>query len=125
MIQSRMEAGFRKYRGAHQVADLVLFEPHRADEHVFFTNIFSYSSRRALCEHAYQETRKDLLARADTIGPVLEKHGMSLNMDYLNDKSRTLDISIGAGQASHARLARNLSSVLDELDELLDERQAG
>ena len=123
MIQSRMEAGFRKYRGIHQVADLVLLEPDRADEEVFFTNIFSYASRRALCEHAYQATRKDLLARTDMLQPVLEKHGMSLNMDYLSDKNRTLDISIGAGQSSHASLARNLTSTLDALDELLEDRQ--
>ena len=123
MIQSRMEAGFRKYRGSHQVADLVLLEPDRADEEVFFTNIFSYASRRALCEHAYQATRNDLLARADTLQPVLEKHGMSLNMDHLKDKQRTLDISIGAGQSSHASLARNLTTTLDELSEIREERQ--
>lgn len=116
-----MEAGFRKYRTSHPRADLVLLEPDRADEEVFFTNIFSYASRRALCEHAYQATRKDLLARKDALSPVLERRGMSLNMDYLLDKNRTLDISIGAGQSSHASLARNLTSVLDDLDELLED----
>jgi NTE family protein len=124
LIQSRMEAGFRKYYSSHPFADLVLMEPDRADEEVFFTNIFSYSSRRALCEHAYQETRQDLLARHKVLGPVLEKHGMSLNMDLLRDKTRNLDDSIGAEKSSHASLARNLSSALDNLDELLDERQA-
>ncbi len=121
LIQSRMEAGFRKYRGSHPGADLVLLEPDRADEEVFFTNIFSYASRRALCEHAYQATRRDLLARKDALAPVLESRGMSLNMDHLLDKNRTLDISIGAGKSSHASLARNLTSVLDDLDELLEE----
>lgn len=121
LIQSRMEAGFRKYRSSHKFADLVLLEPDRADEEVFFTNIFSYASRRALCEHAYQATRRDLLARKDELGQVLEKRGMSLNMDYLNDKNRTLDISIGAGQCSHAKLARNLTSALDDLNELLED----
>jgi len=121
LIQSRMEAGFRKYRSSHPFADLVLLEPDRADEEVFFTNIFSYASRRALCEHAYQATRRDLLARADTLAPVLEKRGMSLNMDHLTDTNRTLDISIGRGQSSHAKLARSLTSVLDDLDDLLEE----
>jgi len=97
-----MEAGFRKYRSSHQFADLVLLEPDRADEEVFFTNIFSYASRRALCEHAYQATRRDLLARKDALAPVLEKRGMSLNLDHLTDKNRTLDISIGA--SSEARV---------------------
>jgi len=125
MIQSRMEAGFRKYFSSHPVADLVLMEPDRDDEAVFFTNIFSYADRKALCEHAYQASRQDLLARADALRPILERRGMSLNMDLLKDKNRTLDKSIGEGQTSHAPVARNLSSVLRDLDELLDDHQAG
>ena len=124
MIQSRMEAGFKKYFSSHPLADLVLLEPDRDDEEIFFTNIFSYSSRIALCEHAYQATRKNLLARHKELSIVLEKHGMSLNMDLLSDRKRSLDQSMGEGQSSHASLARGLSGVLDDLDELLDERQA-
>ena len=125
LIQSRMEAGFKKYFRSHPLADLLLLEPDRDDEEVFFTNIFSYSSRKALCEHAYQATRRNLLARHKELSPVLEKHDMSLNMDLLRDKKRNLDQSMGEGQSSHASLARGLSDVLDDLDELLDERQAG
>ena len=125
MIQSRMEAGFRKYFRSHPGADLVLMEPDRDDEEVFFTNIFSYADRKALCEHAYQASRRDLLARADELRPILERRGMSLNMDLLKDEDRTLDKSIGEGQTSHAPVARNLSSVLRDLDELLDDHQAG
>lgn len=125
MIQSRMEAGFRKYFNSHPAADLVLMEPDRDDEKVFFTNIFSYADRKALCEHAYQASRRDLLVRADALRPILERRGMSLNMDLLKDEERTLDESIGEGQTSHAPVARNLSSVLRDLDELLDDRQAG
>ncbi len=124
MIQSRMEAGFKKYFNTHPLADLLLLEPDRDDEKIFFTNIFSYASRKALCEHAYQATRADLLARYDELNPVLEKRGMSLNMNLLRDKQRSLDQSMGEGQSSHAALARGLSSVLDELDELLDDQQA-
>ena len=125
MIQSRMEAGFRKYYSSHPFADLLLLEPDRSDEQIFFTNIFSYADRRALCEHAYQVTRQDLLARYDELNPILEKHGMSLNFDLLKDKERKLEESIGKGQSSHAAVARNLSSVLDGLDDLLDDRKAG
>ena len=124
LIQSRMEAGFRKYYNSHPFADLVLLEPDRADEEVFFTNIFSYSSRRALCEHAYQATRADLLSGHKKLNPVLEQRGMSLNMDLLKDKQRTLAESIGQGQSSHAPLARSLTSVLDDLDDLLEDQQA-
>jgi len=125
MIQSRMEAGFRKYYTSHPFADLVLLEPDRSDEEVFFTNIFSYASRQTLCEHAYQVTRRDLLARGSKLNKVLKKRGMSLNMELLRDKERSLEDSIGEGQSSHAALARGLSSVLDDLDELLDDRKTG
>jgi len=125
MIQSRMEAGFRKYYSSHPFADLVLMEPDRDDEMVFFTNIFSYADRKALCEHAYQASRRDLLARADEIRPILERHGMSLNMELLSDEDRNLDQSIGEGLTSHAPVARNLSSVLEDLEDLLDERKSG
>ncbi len=124
LIQSRMEAGFRKYYSSHPSADLMLLEPHRKDEKIFFTNIFSYSSRNALCEHSYQVTRKDLLARQKELGPVLEKRGMSLNMELLNDPERTLANSICEGHSSHAPAARNLSRVLDDLDEMLLARKA-
>ena len=124
MIQSRMEAGFKKYYSSHPFADLLLLEPNRADEKFFFTNIFSYSSRKALCEHSYQATRRDLLARHKELGPLLEKRGFSLNMDLLSDKQRNLEQSIGEGQSSHAPLARSLSGILDDLDDLLEDRPA-
>jgi NTE family protein len=124
LIQSRMEAGFRKYYSSHPFADLVLMEPDRDDAEIFFTNIFSYADRKALCEHAYQATRRDLLARSGELGPILEKRGMSLNMELLTDKERHLEESICNGQPSHAPVARNLSSVLDGLDEFLDDHRA-
>jgi predicted acylesterase/phospholipase RssA len=124
LIQSRMEAGFKKYYRSHPSADLLLMEPNRGDEEIFFTNIFSYASRKALCEHSYQATRKDLLSRADIIQPILEKRGLSLKMDLLRDPNRSLDQSMGRAHSNHASLARGLNNVLDELDEILDDRMA-
>ncbi len=124
LIQSRMEAGFRKYYRSHPFADLLLVEPDRGDEEFFFTNIFSYASRKALCEHAYQVTRRDLLAQRRKIGPVLEKRGMSLRLDLLLDEERSLEQSIGEGNSSHAPVARNLSHILDDLDSALNDSVA-
>ena len=123
MIQSRMEASFKKYFTSHPKVDLLLLEPDRGDEEVFFTNIFSYASRKALCEHSYQATRRDLLARSAQLNPALKKRGMSLNMDLLRDKKRTLDDSMGKGRCSHSGMARNLAGALDDLDELLADCQ--
>jgi predicted acylesterase/phospholipase RssA len=120
LIQSRMQVGFAKYRTSHPGADLLLMEPDRDDEKIFFTNIFSYSSRAALCEHAYQATRADLLAQADKLDELLEPYDMALDRERLSDPSRTLRASIDHTLESHSRLSRSLSRTLDDLEELLD-----
>jgi predicted acylesterase/phospholipase RssA len=125
MIQSRMEAGFKKYFNSHPSADLLLLEPDRDDEEIFFTNIFSYSSRKTLCEHAYQSTRRQLRSRQQDLTTILARHGMSLRLDILNDTQRNLEQSMGEGQSSHAATARNLSGTLNQLEEWLEERKIG
>jgi len=65
-----------------------------------------------------------MLARSEEIGPVLARRGMSLNIDILKDKDRSLDMSIGEGHTSHASVARSLCSVLSDLDDMLDDRLA-
>ena len=120
LIQSRMEAGFKKYYRSHPDADLMLLEPDRDDEAIFFTNVFRYSDRKALCEHAYQATRRDLLARRAQLEPLLEKRGMALRLDLLGDTERSLEMSISRTSPSHAPVARNLAAALDKLDALIE-----
>lgn len=122
LIQSRMKIGFQKYRSTHPATDLLLMEPDRGDEEIFFTNIFSYSSRNALCEHAYQATRRDLLSRATELEPMLEKHGVGLRLDLLRDESRTLADSLTSRGAGHSTVSQNLSRTLNELEDALDRR---
>ena len=90
LIHSRMQASLAHYATDFNDMDFVLFEPERSDVELFFTNIFSYSSRRRLCEHAYQRTRASLLARSDQLIPILARHGVRLKVDVLRDPRRTL-----------------------------------
>ena len=78
IIHSRMAVGLSKYRALYRDADVVLFEPDADDSEIFFTNIFSYSTRVRLCEHAYQRTRSDLLRRRHELEPALARHGVRL-----------------------------------------------
>ena len=71
LIHSRLEIGMATYETKFKDADVVLFEPHSDDYLMFFTNIFSFSERRAVCEHAYDAVRRDLLARYDELAPKL------------------------------------------------------
>jgi hypothetical protein len=62
MIQSRMLVGMRTYKQSYPTTDVLLFEPDRGDDEMFFKNVFRYADRKRLAEHAYQRTRRDLLA---------------------------------------------------------------
>ncbi len=91
LIHSRMHAGLEKYSAKYKNASIVLFEPGTDDPEMFFTNLFSYASRKRVCEHAYQRTRADLLKRRYELEPVFAKYGISLNIEVLKDEKRTLD----------------------------------
>jgi predicted acylesterase/phospholipase RssA len=90
IIHSRMRIGMERYRHEYKGADVVLFEPTPDDAEMFFTNVFSYRSRRRLCELAYQRTRSDLYLRRNELAPVFARHGIELNIPLLRDHRRSL-----------------------------------
>ena len=124
IIHSRLGAGMERYKNAYPHTDIALFEPNRADADMFFTNVFSYSSRRRLCEHAYQKTRHELWERRHELGPKLARHGIEIDVRALRDQTMTLVRSLR--RTSELRLetassitARELKHTLDDLDRWL------
>jgi NTE family protein len=122
LIYSRMKVGMERYGHQYPDADIVLFEPRRDDPEMFFTNVFSYAERRRLCEHAYQQTREDLLRRAASLKPVLARHGLSLNEALLRDKSRTL-MPRDEEAPRLQTILKNLSETLGRLEPVLHATQ--
>jgi predicted acylesterase/phospholipase RssA len=124
IIHSRMRVGMERYARLYPDADVVLFEPARDDCEMFFTNMFSYSDRRRLCEHAYQTTRAELRRRADALEPVLERHGVSIDRAVLDDESRRLSQGgkrFPRGPARQSNLATTrLGRTLDALERALE-----
>ena len=94
MVYSRMKSGIAHYATDYPDKDILLFEPTRDDAKLFFSNVFSFQSRRMVCEHAYQMTRRDLLNRADELEPKLAKYGIRLRRDRLEDEQRTISTSL-------------------------------
>jgi predicted acylesterase/phospholipase RssA len=90
IVHSRMQVGMARYKREFPEADVVLFEPNRHDREMFFTNMFSYASRRRLAEHAYQKTRHELFARRHALAPILARHGIGIRVDVLTDPDRHL-----------------------------------
>jgi len=118
LIHSRMQVGMTSYKARFPQADTLLFEPDRRDETLFFSNVFRYSGRQRLADHAYRQTRRDLLAQADTLGPLLERHGLRLNVEVLRDRRRRF-ATAGAERAERTRRAcRRLEQSLDRLGRL-------
>jgi NTE family protein len=114
ILHSRLEAGMASYERSHPDVDIFLFQPNQDDAELFFTNIFSYSNRRRMCERAYQNTRMMLLERRDEIAPILKRHGLELKLAVLRDTSLTL-VKQPPGRTPLARL----SDTLDDLDRYL------
>lgn len=121
LIYSRMKVGMATYRSRFPAADTLLLEPDRNDERLFFTNVFRYAGRRRLAEHAYQCTRRDLLAQAEALGPLLRRRGLRLNMEVLRDQKRAFSTA-GTERAARTRnTARDLGRALGRLEVLLSD----
>ncbi len=116
MIHSRMKVGIKQYQHLYPGKDLIIFEPDSHDYRMFFTNIFSFSSRYEICEHAYQTTRASLRKRMDEIAPAFERAGIGVRESVLNDTSRSLYSPMWKNGHDTGKL---LSNTLQELDSLL------
>ena len=119
LIYSRMHVGMARYGLHFPYADVLLLEPDRNDERLFFTNVFRYTGRHRLVEHAYQSTRRDLLARAGTLGPLLAKRGLELNEKRLKDRKRTFATAARERSVRARQTTRRLNEALSRLDSLL------
>jgi NTE family protein len=115
LIQSRMQVGMAAYRRSHPHADMLLLEPDRSDDAMFFVNVFKYSDRRRLVEHCYERTRADLRARAPRLAPMFARHGLRLRRDVLEDRSRTFGAAVRQRRAHFDPVTGRLHAALDEL----------
>ena len=90
MIHSRLELGMRHYAQAYPDVDILLIEPDHRDPELYLANTFSYSQRRSLAEHAYQQTRHLLRSRKTGWAATLARHGIRINHTVLDDPARCL-----------------------------------
>ena len=118
ILHSRLEVGLASYERAYPDADIFLFQPSTQDSEMFFTNIFSYSNRRRMCERAYQSTRMMLWERREEIAPRLARHGLRLKESVLADTSLTLVKKPTSSKPDRLSVTY-LSDILDDLDRYL------
>jgi len=119
LIHSRMKVGMAKYETSYVDRDVILFEPDTGDSKMFFTNVFSYSNREMVCQHAYRTTRRDLWLRRRHLGPILKRHGVTINESILRDGDRHFTSALSR-RPDPMRLGNYKNKMTNRLDNLLD-----
>lgn len=114
LIHSRLELGLKGYAHSHPECDIVLIEPDRHDPQMFRAGTFSYTLRRELAEHAYQQTRRWLRNRCAELAQVFGEHGVPLDLDSLFRERRLLPKLALRRSGNH--LAERTHQVLDRLE---------
>ncbi len=122
LLQSRMRVGLEKYAERYPDVDQVVFEPNEDDEEMFYTNVFSYSSRQRVCEHAFRSTLGDLRRRRAELAPVLARHGLALRDEVLDDPGASIMDGLGLAPRATETTAR-LRRALDDVDALVRDRK--
>ena len=123
LLQSRMQVGMAKYMHEYEHADQIVFEPNSNDSEIFFTNVFSYSSRQRVCEHAYRATLADLRARREQLAPVLARHGLKLRDEVLDDERHSLVDRLDPLGRVRPNATASLKRALDDVDALVNARR--
>lgn len=124
MIQSRMQIGIEQYYERFPDTSILLAEPNRHDGELFFTNIFSFSGRQRLCEHAYQTMRTELSERRDELNAFFSQYNMQLNDAVLSDSTRTLADSLTNDKQHSAPVTKSLQKSLEKLRDNLSNHNA-
>jgi hypothetical protein len=112
----------RTYKQSYPTTDVLLFEPDRGDDELFFKNVFRYADRKRLAEHAYQRTRRDLYAHADKLEPLLARHDIRLRRDLLSDRSRRFSDAVNERGRRMQPVTGSLHRALDRLEGALNTR---
>ena len=123
LIYSRMQVKMASYAASYPRSDILLLEPDRHDEEFFFANVFRYAGRRRLADHAYQRTRRDLLAQARILAPLLERHGLALDTGLLRDPQRRFSTAARERSVHVREVARRLGRALGRLESIVAAQQ--
>jgi predicted acylesterase/phospholipase RssA len=117
MIHSRMVVGMAAYQNRYPGADVVLFEPERSEYGLFFSNIFSFTSRREVCQTGYAATRRDLWRRRSVLAPMLKRHGLRLRTELLEQPEQCIWTGVGITRKGRSMpVTDRLSMALERLE---------
>jgi len=117
LIQSRMQVGMAGYHSRYPASDILLFEPDRDDERMFFANVFRYADRPASWTTPISACGPTCAGHADTLDRALGRHGLRLRREVLRDPHRSFHASIEQQRLANARVTRDLDRTLRRLEQ--------
>lgn len=123
LIHSRLELGMKGYGHSHPDCDILLFEPAHGDAEMFHAGTFSYSLRRRLANHAFEQTWRLLRERAGALAPRLHGHGLRLRLDAL-EQPRSL-VAPGRRRTTSSPSVQRAHQSLDRLERWLSRQTPG
>jgi NTE family protein len=119
LLQSRMQVGLSRYAQQYPDVDQLVFEPNAADGELFFSNAFSFSARRRICQLAYRNTLDDIGRRRETLRPLLAAHGIGLRDAILDDPERTILAGLEQTPPRSTETTARLRRALDDAEHLV------
>lgn len=96
MVHSRLYSGLKNIKREYPKGKLFLFEPTKAQARMFLGSVFSFETRKQVCEQAYQTTRHALLEQADELEEALAPLGVRVRRSVLEDSGRRLSSGLYA-----------------------------
>jgi hypothetical protein len=85
--------------------------------------VFSYKSRRRVCNHAYRATMADLRRQRETLVPILARHGLGFREEILEDAERGAFDGLTSQRRRHTNTTARLRRALDDVDSLVASRR--
>ncbi|MFZ5661442.1 MAG: patatin-like phospholipase family protein [Pseudomonadota bacterium] len=122
LLQSRMQVGLARYAQKYPNVDQLVFEPNPQDGELFFSNAFSFASRRRIAELGYRNALADLRRNADTLRPLLAAHGIGLDERVLADEGRSILDGLPPPRRDTDTTAR-LRRALDDVEQRIADRR--
>ncbi len=122
LLQSRAQVGIGRYAQEFPQTDQLVLEPNGDDAEMFFANVFGFSSRMRVCDHAYRATLADLYKRREELAPLLARHGLALREDVIADPTRSLVDGLRDRPHPTDTTAR-LRRALDDVDDTVRRRK--
>lgn len=123
LLQSRMQVGLSRYAHQYPDVDQLVFEPNASDGELFFSNAFSFGSRRRICQLGYRNTLDDLAARREELRPLFAAHGITLRDEILDDPDRTVLTALDEKPPRSTETTARLRRALDDTEHLLSKQR--